>query len=103
MTVQSSKKWTKDEIKDGLNNSAKWVERGVLALYRFQTEDEKVSSETRYHNGRGFNAIHAPFLTSIAKQVMAGRYLTSNQIVATRKMLLHYASQLCRIANGELA
>ena len=37
----TTKIWTKEEILSGIQTNNKWVERGVVAIYNKQTEDEK--------------------------------------------------------------
>jgi ribosomal protein L16/L10AE len=95
-----SKTWTKEEIREGINSSVKWLVRGVVALYERQTKDEQSSEHTRHRNGQGFNSRDAEFMTSIAKQILAGRNLTEKQINAARRVIGKYCGQLAKIANG---
>ena len=98
-----TKKRTKDEIREGLNTKLPWLLRGVVAIYERQTSDEQKSGETRHHNKMGFSALDAPFLSSIAEQIKAGRNLSQKQIESARRCMGKYAGQLTSIANGKLA
>ena len=87
------------EIRMLLKQSDKAVERGVLAIYRFQEESEKNSGISIANNNVGFNRFDAPFMSSIAKQLLMKEPLTPSQVSDTRVKLLKYAGQLTRIAN----
>ena len=97
----TNKVWTKDEIKRLLETNDKMVSRSLLKLFEYQTSSEQDTEETSENNGVGFNGIDAGFLTSVAKQIIAGRSLTEKQLKATRKSILKYSGQLTRIANAE--
>ncbi len=101
--------YTETEIREKLATDKRWAIRGLLRLYSFQTETEKRFETTAQHNGRGFGAADAPFLTSLAKQVIRkqGLYhigpqdfhpglLTNPQFDALHKMLPKYGGQLFR-------
>ncbi len=79
-----------------------WTRRAILALYEHQTDDEKNSELTKENNSRGFNSFDATFLSSIAKQLLAGRRLSEKQLVASRKALRKYSGQLLRIAEAKV-
>ena len=49
------------------------VLRALIFLYNRQTEDEKAQGTTVHDNNMGFNAVDAPFLTSVAEQIVYGR------------------------------
>ena len=98
----ADKKWTKEEIREQLANNDKWLVRGLVAIYKFQTESEKASQDTHEDNGVGFNGTDAELLSSFAEQLIAGRNLTIRQIPWARKKMLKYAGQLAKIANGKI-
>ena len=102
MEKRDSKKWTKEEIKQGINSSDRWLYRGVLAIYAKQTADEKDSSTTRYNNKMGFSACDAEFLSSLARQLLSRGTLSVKQTDYARKCMQKYVGQLCRVANGVL-
>jgi len=60
---------TKEAIVKLLETDDKAVCRALVVLTRRQTDDEKASEQTRYHNGRGFRPCHAVMGTSMAKQI----------------------------------
>ena len=71
-----------------------YVVGALMALYQQQTESERVSHSTHLYNGRGFNAIDAPILTSFAEFYQKRGFLTPKQIIAARSILFKYRNQL---------
>lgn len=94
--------WTKDQIKELLLSNPNAVMRGILAIYRLQTESEKMGQHTNEVNGVGFNKFDVKFLTSLAQRMERGLPLTEKQLIAGRKAILKYSGQLAKIANGEI-
>lgn len=92
--------WTKEQIKEKLLSDNKWLIRGMLAIYKKQTDDEKQSGITAYDNGVGFNGIDAELLTNFSLQYISFRSLSAKQIEIMRKKMPKYAGQLAKIANG---
>lgn len=70
----------------------------MLAIYKFQTEDEKHLRETVHSNKVGFNGVDAEILSSFSQQVIAGRAISEKQMVIIFRKIGKYASQLYRIA-----
>lgn len=99
-TQTSDKVWTKDEIKEKLLGSQKWLEHGIVAIYRRQTMDEQASFATLHLNGIGFNGADAEIMSSFAKRLERGINLSERQVAAAKKIMPKYAGQLAKIANG---
>jgi len=97
------KTWEKEEIRTMLETRDVAVRKGLVSILKFQTRQETDTEETIEDNGVGFNGADAPFLTSLAKQVAAGRPLSTKQMTFGRRSMLKYAGQLARIANGKQA
>ena len=95
----TEKIWTKQEIREKLIESDRWVEKGVLAIYKFQTESEKSSEQTIDKNNVGFNGVDGGIMSSFAKWLLKGRKLTIKQMRIARKKILKYSGQLARIAD----
>lgn len=96
----SSKRiWTEDEIRSLVQTNDKVLYGALKHLYACQTQDEKDSSTTREHNGKGFNATDAEFLTSICQQLEKRGTLSPKQKEVARKKLVKYNKQLTRLAN----
>lgn len=91
----------KDRIKRGLTAEtgagARFRERALLALYEKQTREEQDAEQTIDHNGVGFNGVDAELLTSFAKQLQGGRFMTPKQDEWLRQKMPKYASQLARL------
>jgi hypothetical protein len=94
--------WTRDEIAAKLATDDAWVARGLIALYDRQTADEKATQDTKHDNGVGFNGADARILSSIAQWYKRTGRLSEKQIALVRRKIRKYATQLTRIANGEL-
>ena len=97
------KKHSKESIHQLIMRNDKALIRGLMVIYALQTADEKVSQDTRNHNGVGFSPFHAKFLTSVAQFYERTGRLSQGQLVYVRKYMRHYAGQLAKIANGEIS
>jgi type IV secretory pathway component VirB8 len=101
MKTTTTKKWTEQSIIELLNSSDKAVTRAVIAIYKRQTEDEKVTHDTKHTNGIGFNSADARLLSYCAQYAqknncdLSGKYLTT-----ARKRIVKYRKQLLQIANA---
>jgi hypothetical protein len=97
--------YTPEMIRERLESDDRWVQRALVALYKKQTADEQSTESTRHTNGVGFAQNDAAFLSSLAKQVLAGRTLSAKQIHFARfsrtgrPRIMKYARQLAEIAN----
>lgn len=98
----STKIWTKEKISNGILSNNSWVERGVVAIYNKQTEDEKMVEDTIKKNGVGYSGADAKLMTYYAKWIISGKHLSGNHLEKARKRILKYTTQLTKIANKEL-
>lgn len=101
--------WTKEEIKENLKTNDLWVIKGVLAIYKYQTEEEQAVGCTKINNGVGFNGCDDIIMSSFAEQIKEWekfkKYsspLSKKQLTIARKKIIKYSGQLSKIANGEL-
>jgi hypothetical protein len=94
---------TKEYIKTQLLADQRWLSRGIVAIFEKQTYDEQQTESTKEHNGVGFNGVDAEILSSFAKQIKAGRTLSTKQLTIAHKKMPKYAGQLLSIAkeNGK--
>lgn len=95
-------KYTKQMIREKLELSNVWVIRGLLAIYKYQTESEKVAGQTREDNEVGFNGVDSIIMSSFAQQWTTRGFLSPKQWTIARKKVMKYAGQLAKIANGEV-
>lgn len=107
MSMTADKVWTKEEIRDRLEQSNVWLERGIVAIYNKQTSVEQGSEQTIEDNGVGFNGRDANYGSSLARQIQLsqrpeGERLSMKQREAGRRMMKKYAGQLARIANRKI-
>jgi hypothetical protein len=97
----AQKTWTRTEIEALINTNDRAVERAMVAIWERQTRDEQATEATRHHNGIGFSGWTAKSGTYFANWVRSGRSLSGKHLAKARKIALHHAGQLTRIANGE--
>jgi len=101
------KAWTPEEIKDKILTDDRWLVRGLLAIYKYQTSIEQQDEQTRDHNGVGFTGYDAQFLSQMVEFYNRYKRLSPKQIHAIRfrrngkPKLGCYARQLAKIANQE--
>lgn len=90
--------WSKEAIQTMLATNDKAVCRALVAIYSRQTEHEKCIGQTKEHNGVGFSAFDAEFLSSLAEQVKTRGTLSPRQLELARKKVKSYWRQLLEIA-----
>lgn len=86
-------------IREKLSMDPKWVRRALTALYDEQTEAEQ-NDPVNVHesNGRGFSEHDQEFLTSLAKQALAGNVsFSQKQLGWLYKLLPKYAGQMVKL------
>jgi len=66
----------------------------LLYLYSHQTSEEQAAESTVESNHHGFNMVDAPFLSSLAQQVLKGYDLSPKQLLHARLRLPKYHQQL---------
>jgi len=95
-------KFDRKNIDAKVQGDDKWLERAILAIWRFQTRDEKRDEATEHNNGVGFNGVDGKFLTSLGNQLNSGRHLSEKQRYVARRKMKKYTGQLLRVieANG---
>ena len=81
-------------IREKLAISPQWAVRGMVKIFEYQTESEKISELTKEQNGVGFNGVDAEILSSFVKQVSKGRTLSPKQLSIVYKKMPKYAGQL---------
>ena len=92
--ILNGKVWTKESVKDLLKRSDEAVERGILRIYSFQTDEEKYTGATKTVNGKGFSKFDVEILSSFALQIRRGKHLTEKQMYKARPKICKYAGQL---------
>ena len=89
---------SREDILNLLNSNDHAVCRAVVAIYRRQTATEQSQWATVEQNGKGFTAADASYCTRIAKLLLAGKALTTQQLEETRCRMRKYAGQLVTVA-----
>lgn len=93
------KTWTAEEIKNLVATNDKVLYRALKKLYACQTMEEQVSGHTQEYNGKGFNGVDAPILSSFCEFLNKTGFLTPKQKIIARKKLVKYTKQLTVLAN----
>ena len=99
-TPCSTKKERIEKIRSLIMTNDKAVCRGIVAIYKRQTESEKCNESTQVHNGIGFNSFDAQFMSSLAKQLLDGKPLSAKQMAIGRNKIVRYSKQLADIAES---
>jgi len=92
--------YTRAEIVNLVTSRDDAVERGILALYRLQTQPERTIQQAITVNGEGFSASDAKQGTLYARWILNGNHLAGDSVAHARKIVLRYVGQLTRIANA---
>lgn len=91
--------YSKEFIQEKLKTDRQWMERGLIVLYQFQTNEEKNSRETKYQNGMGFNSSDSRYLSWVSEWLLKSRYnhLNDKHFEKVGKMLPKYWGQILRL------
>ena len=82
------------EWKGKLATNPLWAVRGLLAVYKYQTEAEKAAGTVSVDNGVGFAGVDGEFLSSLARQYQQRGILSAKQMQFLHKKMPKYAKQL---------
>lgn len=100
--MSTTKKWTKEEIKNLLMTNDVAVIKGLIRIFQLQTSDEQNAEFTKYNNGVGFSGFDGEFMTSVAKWFLDHGFVSEGQFKFVKKKMMRYAGQLAKIANGDI-
>jgi hypothetical protein len=93
------KKWNVETIKHLLETNDDMVYLSLIQLYNQQDDIEKRLGETCINNGRGFNGVDSPFMSSCAEFYLKKKQLTPRQLTKVRKTIMKYSRQITNLAN----
>lgn len=109
MSQQANTTWTKEVIQQKILTDDRWLTKGIVAIYKKQTDAEQATESTQEDNGVGFNGADANILSSFAKQIIRWDAnpiyrspLSAKQLVIARTKMKKYAGQLTQIANNRI-
>lgn len=94
--------YTIDFIRQMMVKDRRWLERGILAIYRKQTEYEKRVKRSYECNEVGFNAADAPLLSYLARWLLSGKSLSGKWKRLAWQRMPKYAGQLVKVINKEV-
>lgn len=77
--------YTAAQIRQNLESSREWLERGILAIY----------------NTMGFSETDSDYLSDVAQWVQSGKKLNGKHLRRARALMMKYASRLAEIASRE--
>ena len=91
-----NKQDTLKALQSKLSTDVRRAQRGLLAIFRNQTEDEKVAADVKHHNSMGFRCMDSIILTSFANQLQQRGSLSPKQMNVVFKLMPKYARQLMK-------
>ena len=91
--------WTEEEIRNLVQTNDKVLYGALKKLYACQTIEEQNSGMTKEYNGKGFNGVDVPILSSFCEFLNKTGFLTPKQKILARKKLVKYTKQLTVLAN----
>lgn len=84
-------------------NDHRLMERGILALYALQTEDEQKQERTKRDNNRGFSKKTDKKGSYIARWFLRGNRASRQYIEVGYRICYEHAGQLALVANKDSA
>ena len=99
--VAKSKSALVDAFRQILGEDQQFAQYGLMLVYKKQTEDERQTESVNHHNGVGFRAEDAKFLSSLAKQFEKKGALSEKQMEWLFKKMPVYAAQVVNIMLNE--
>lgn len=109
-----TKKARVEFIREKVRTDERWMIKGVLTIFEYQTEDEKSSEDAKIHNGVGFSRFDAQIMSDFAKKLIrkgaldainsnepvnCAMYLSPGEENVLKHRIGKYAGQLARIAD----
>jgi hypothetical protein len=90
-------RYTRELIHQRIANGENAARKALLAIFEYQTEQEKAALITQEANGVGFNGTDAHILSSFALQLQTKGWLSPKQMALVRKKMPKYSGQIFRI------
>lgn len=97
-TKSKTKKERREKVKQLLLTNDVAVLRGIIAIYKRQTNEEQNSDATLEHNNQGFCAFDASTMSLYAKQILEYGGLSRQQMTIARSRIIRYSKQLADLA-----
>ena len=98
--LRTQKEWKK-ELQDLLCRSDKAVVEAMLRIWDFQTDGEKIASQTLEENGIGFDKVDSSYMKQYVDKYYAGK-LTKDDIAFLRFRMLRYWKQLMQLSKKKI-
>lgn len=92
----------KDYLQDLVRTNDKALYRAIVLIADYQTPEEVVMGATIDHNGVGFGAVDAEFLTSMAFKIRHKIPLSEKEKAISRNKMPKYWKQLYRISKRKM-
>lgn len=101
-TATVRKTYTIDDIIHMVRTDDKAVLRAVVAIWKRQTNDERVEKGTKWTNHFGFSKRHVTKGTMLAEKIFANKPLTAEEMADAKAIAYSYRKQLWMIASGSV-
>jgi len=89
------------ELKYAISKDIVTAKRCLLAIYKYQTLDEKQSQATIKVNGFGFSKTDSTVLSKIAEEIINGNEPMDKECTICMKLMPKYAGQWLKIKQME--
>ena len=97
--MSNNKHWTVEEIAVLVMKNREAALRGLAAITKLQTQDERAEKHTKHKNRLGFSKRHGTRGTILAQKYSSGIQLTDEEIQEVHEIAYCYREQLSIIAN----
>ncbi len=84
-------------LKEAMVTNQEVLEKSLLFLYSYQTNEEKESTSTIEDNGVGFNGFDGKSLSYMGEYLKKGRHLSGKYLEKAQRMMPKYAKQIVEL------
>lgn len=92
----------KEYLQNLVRTNKKALYRAIVVIAEYQTPEEKAYGATIDKNNRGFGAVDAEMMTSLALRLEAGGELTPRELAICRNKMPKYWRQLMIISKENM-
>ena len=89
-------------VKMKLKMDIEWAKKALLKIYDNQTQEEREKGMSIDENEIGFNRLHGPILTAIAKKLKRRQPLIPGEIEKIHFIMPKYAAQAIKFCKRDL-
>ena len=83
-----------DFLRKKIGSDDRWAMRAFERIYQNQTDDERVSQDTKHNNGIGFSGFDANIMSSMHESLEKYGSLSMKQMAVIKRIMPKYAKQI---------